>query len=286
MTAAPISARTASRRPSASAVNDGKPIGQPLPARRPGPAGQRRLGDHREGPFRSDQEPPQIRPGGRTRYRRAAQDPAVAGGPRSGPAARPRWPRSRWTPARPRTRRSSPPPWRWRSTAGNARPSARARPGPPRAGRRARRPGPGPPATPGRRSVIAFIRDRSSTTDPATASAPPHTPEPPPRGITAVRVCARPGQHRGRVLRCWPGRPPRPVPEARRLGRAGAAPAPTSRWPVRAGSRASVVTAPSGRRLARTFRVSTARIVTQVPGVCPHKGREAGRGRHPPDSRA
>ena len=51
--------------------------GQPLPGGGPGPAGQRRLGDHGERPLRAGQEPPQVGPGGRARHRAAAQDLAV-----------------------------------------------------------------------------------------------------------------------------------------------------------------------------------------------------------------
>jgi hypothetical protein len=50
---------------------------QPVPARGAGPAGQRGLGDHRERPLGSDQEPPQVRSGGRARHRQAPQDLAV-----------------------------------------------------------------------------------------------------------------------------------------------------------------------------------------------------------------
>jgi hypothetical protein len=111
-----------------------------------------------------------------------------AGGQRCTQAAHARWPRNRWTPARQTTRRSSPRQWKSRSIAGSGRPSAHARQGHPPAGRRARRPGRCTTRETRSTPVMRFMRDMSTTTGPSSASAPPHTPEPAPLGITAVRV--------------------------------------------------------------------------------------------------
>ena len=104
------------------------------------------------------------------------------------------------------------------------------------------------------------MRDRSRTTEPACASAPPHTPEPPPRGITAVavsdaqaRTAATSSVLAGKTTAAGTGSS---SPRTRR----SSASAQESMARSRSIS-ASVRTAPSGRRLTRMSRALTTRIV-------------------------
>ena len=124
--------------------------GQPLPGFRAGPAGERRLGDHGERPLRADQEPSQVRAGGRARHRAQAQDLAVR--------------QDRGQPEQQVLDRAEPgrglPGRRGRDPAADGGDRDRLRvvargqsvaARPPRAGRRAPRPGPRPSGRPRRR---------------------------------------------------------------------------------------------------------------------------------------
>ena len=105
------------------------------------------------------------------------------------------------------------------------------------------------------------IRDRSRTTDPASACAPPHTPEPPPRGITAVdvsdaqaRTVATSSVLAGKTTAAGTG-------SSSPRTRLSSASAQESMARSRRIS-ASVRTVPSGRRLTSMSRGLTRRIVT------------------------
>ena len=207
MTAAPVSARcTSSQSPSRQRREIREAEGQPLPGRGAGPAGERRLGDHRERPLGPDQEPSQVRPGGRARHRPAAQDLAVRqdrGQPEQHVLDRPepggRLPgRRRGDPAAHRGDGD-----RLRVVAGGQpvfgqfllQPvAAHAGLDVDRLGHRVDVGRCGPSGTgPGRPT-----RRR--------ACAPPQTPEPAPRGITAVAVWPTPRPGPWPPPRCGPGR--------------------------------------------------------------------------------
>ena len=260
MTAAPVSARTASLSPSASSGNVGKPnTSQSQPAgrarqasvasvttasvpsdptrsrRRSGPAAERGTGRHRRMP-----------PSGQDR---GAAQQHVLDGPESGGRL-------------PAEEAAIQPPTvedrdRLRIVAGR---QPVTRPGRPRAGRRAR---PRRWTTRDTRSTAMTRVHPGQVQHDRSGLRPRRTPRSRRPAGSRRRALRRPRPAPWRPLRCGPGRRPRPGSEGRRPGHAAAAPAPRSRWPGPAGGRASVVTAPAGRRPAKVSIGSTARIVAQ-----------------------